>query len=106
MSWSPDGSTFLIATSHPNPRLGDVNKSFVVGNDGVEIQRLSNSYAAWSPDGKRLASVWWRGRIPHDTENSMSVGGVWLYTVAPDGSDRRDLVAIGDDGEPMAVNPK
>ena len=106
VSWSPDGSTFLIATSHPNPRLGEVNKSFVIGNDGVEIHRLSNSYAAWSPDGKRLASVWWRGRIPHDTENSMLVGDVWLYTVAPDGSDRRDLVAIGDDGEPMAANPK
>ena len=104
VSWSPDGSAFLIVASHPSSKFGDVDKSFVIGNDGAEIQRLSNSYAAWSPDGKRLASVWWRGRIPHDSENSTPVGDVWLYTVAPDGSDRRDLVIIGDDGEPRAAD--
>ena len=93
VSWSPSGSGFIVTTSYSG--------AFVIGSDGSELQRLRKSYAEWSPDGKRIAVVAWSGHVGYTL-----AGNFWLYTIAPDGSDRRDLVIIGDDGEPRAANPK
>ena len=95
ISWSPDGSNFLI--------LGSKGGA-VINDKGELLHRLPHSHAAWSPDGGRIAAVAWTSKGYGDAEDSP--GDVWLYTVDPYGSDRRDLVVIGDDGEPMAANPK
>jgi Tol biopolymer transport system component len=48
----------------------------------------------WSPDGSRVVFV--SSRRPPDSEP----GGMWLWTMAPDGSDLRPLV-----GSPSSVHP-
>ena len=95
VSWSPSGSGFIVTTSH--------NGAVVIGNDGSALQRL-RGYAEWSPDGERIAVMAWYGDAGYT--RTRPPDNIWLYTVAPDGSDRRDLVIIGDDGEPRAANPK
>ena len=101
VSWSPDGSAFIINIVNPYRPDPAVARMMVVKDDGELLTTAPLSYGEWSPDGKRLAAMQWRGwqsiRIPK--------GQALLYTVAPDGSDRRDLVIIGDDGEPRAANP-
>ena len=100
VSWSPGDLGFIVATLNGGPRA----EVFVIGNDGSALQRIENRYAEWSPDGTRIAVVAWYGYVGYTRTKPLD--NVWLYTVAPDGSDRRDLVIIGDDGEPMAANPK
>ena len=100
VSWSPGDLGFIVTTLQGGPGT----EVFVIGNDGSEFQRLENSYAEWSPDGTRIAVVAWYGYVGYT--RTKPTDNVWLYTVAPDGSDRRDLVIIGDDGEPRAANPK
>ena len=97
VSWSPSDSGFIAATYSPYP------EALVIGHDGSVIQRFVESYAEWSVDGERIAVVAWFGHVGYT--RAKPPGNVWLYTVAPDGSDRRDLVTIGDDGEPRAANP-
>ena len=97
VSWSPSDSGFIVATYSPYP------EAFVIGHDGSVIQRFVESYAEWSADGERIAVVAWFGHVGYT--RAKPPGNVWLYTVDPDGSDRRELVIIGDDGEPRAANP-
>ena len=99
VSWSPGNLGFIVTTLKGGPRA----EAFVIGSDGSELQRLKNSYAEWSPDGTKIAVVAWYGYTGYT--RTKPPGNVWLYTIAPDGSDRRDLVIIGDDGEPRAANP-
>lgn len=102
ISWSPDVSAFIINITNPYQMYPEVARMMVVKDDGDILMTKPLSYGEWSPDGKRVAVKQWAGwqtrRVPK--------GQALLYTVAPDGSDRRDLVAIGDNGEPKAANPK
>ena len=75
VSWSPDGSRILVAK----------DKVLHVGNaDGSNLRRVGlGSRSAWSPDGSRIAAV------TFEEDGSRAL----LYTMAPDGSDVRFLVA-------------
>ena len=84
-SWSPDGSKILFG-------------AYVVRPDGSGLRQLglagygrpTESFQSWSPDGSRIA-VLEPGRV--------------LYTVAPDGRDKRMLVRRWPDGQFRAENP-
>ena len=95
ISWSPDGSAFLVLGSHGGA---------VIGDDGAVLHRFPHSHAAWSPDGKRIAALAFTSHRSGELEDSP--GDVWLYTFAPDASDRRDLVVFGDYGALLPANPK
>ncbi len=79
-SWAPDGSRVAFASNRGNRReiwVVDVRTEAVTQvtqGDGRKAQ------PAWSPDGRRIAFALWHPR-------SMPV----LATVAPDGSDQREL---------------
>ena len=99
VSWSPRGSEFLVMGSARGSVYG-----VVIGNDGTKLHEFDKGYAKWSPDGDRIAVVWHRGAMRDEPEQ----GEVLLYTIAPDGSDRRDLVIASQDYErlPKAANPR
>ena len=83
VAWSPDGSRILYACG------GWV---CVVSLDGSAVGRSPLSLGAkpmaatWSPDGSRIAVV------RHELPNPNRPQQVTLYTIAPDGSDVRNLV--------------
>jgi Tol biopolymer transport system component len=65
---------------------------YVIDADGTDLQQITdegeNRWPTWSPDGSRIAFV--------------RDGG--LYTMAPDGSDVRELEGVRPEG-PIAWNP-
>ena len=74
-SWSPDGSRIAYATT------GTRSKIFVMNADGSNVVQLTDnewadSLPRWSPDGQRIAFL------------GSPLGWSWIFTVAPDGSDR------------------
>lgn len=74
-SWSPDGTRILYAT------MGSSSRIFVMNADGSNVFQLTNndwadSVPRWSPDGSRIAFL------------GSPLGWSWIFTVAPDGSDR------------------
>ena len=92
LSWSPDGSQIMVSDGY-----GTV---YLVQADGTDVRLFSDVdaseirgglFAAWSPDGSRIAVV-----VPESS-------GVVLATVAPDGSDAKALVRRGENGELEAV---
>ena len=80
VSWSPDGSEIRFLAYAPNFGLHSIRA------DGTDFQTLQNGIDAdsvgWSRDGSRIAVY----RAPQSEKS------VVLYTSAPDGSDRRDLI--------------
>lgn len=80
VSWSPDGSEIRFLAYAPNLGLRSIRA------DGTGFRTLQDSIDAdsvgWSRSGSRIAVH----RAPQGEES------VVLYTSAPDGSDRRDLV--------------
>ena len=85
VSWSPDGSAFYAIT--------DELELYVIEADGRGLRQVSlgtssndtgQTLVAWSPDGRRIAVY-----IPGPRANGIYVRSQ-LYTVAPDGTDRRD----------------
>ena len=95
VSWSPDGKQILYSCD-----LGacvvDIESGVVTGLvEGVYEKWGDEPYiAAWSPDGARIAIYTPGG---HRVE-------LQLYTVAPDGTDRRDLIRLDSDGNLMPAN--
>lgn len=97
MSWSPDGAQLLYSC--------DAGVC-VVNLEDRQVTELENSqrvwpgpyFAAWSPDGGRIAVY-----KPGDLFGS--VYPTQLYIVAPDGTDRRHLIRLDDDGNLMPANP-
>ena len=81
--WSPNGSEllFLSGTAH------------LVRPDGTGLRSLleGGSWAAWSPDGSRIAFY---------------QPGHMIYTVSRDGTDLRVLVKRDDTGKLIALNPE
>ena len=80
VDWSPNGRQLLFTFR---------NSLYVVDEDGSDLRYIGEGvYAAWSPNGSRIASV------VFDADGSHAM----LYTMAPDGSDARVLVRREDDG--------
>ena len=93
LAWSPDGSELLIVSDQ------QVSIFQADGTDlrSIDIPGQRKAWwhrVAWSPDGSRIA-VYVQGR--NTTPQ--------LYTVAPDGTDRRDLIAFDADGNLVPANP-
>ena len=98
--WAPDGSEILIVTEL---------RLFFVEPDGSNLRTLepplpnpnhnSNSgiIAAWSPDSTRIAFY-----VPLDEESNVRPQ---IYTIARDGTDRRDLIHVDVDGNLVPANP-
>ena len=96
VAWSPDGTQLLYSC--------DVGVCVVNIENGQVIEledRLGGwpgpHFAAWSPDGARIAiympANYYGGEL------------VELFTVAPDGTDRRDLIRADRDGNLVPANP-
>jgi len=86
-SWSPDGSRIAFLSD----RLGKP-QIFVMNADGSKPSRLTTSGAynvspAWSPKGDRILYC-------------RQQGGFQIYSIAPDGSDDRQLTESGSNEHP------
>ena len=122
-SWSPDGSEILFG-------LGN-GYIYVANADGGGYRQVGEGfYVSWSLDGSRIAVADPRGD-PSDaflggdlrlfgtaSQGGVRLGGTervrdpatywthdYLWTVAPDGSDRRVLVRRDKEGALVAANP-
>ncbi len=92
---SPDGSELLIVSGE---------QALIVQADGTGLRSFEFAghpeawrQVAWSPDGSRIAvfvSRRFSNREPPQ-----------LYTIARDGTDRRDLIRLDDDGNLAPANP-
>ena len=97
MSWSPDGNQLLFSC--------DAGVC-VVNVEDRQVTELENKqwawpgpyFAAWSPDGSRIA-------VYTPAALFDSVSPTQLYTVARDGTDRRDLIRLDEDGNLAPANP-
>ena len=96
VSWSPDGSMLLIVSAH---------QIFVIHTDGTDLHRFdiiehrnAKRLAAWSPDSSRIAVY-----MPGVTYNNSRVP-FQLFVVVRDGTDRRDLIRLDDDGNLVPAN--
>lgn len=123
VSWSPDGSEVLFG-------LGDGHLYVAQADGGGYHQVGEGSYASWSPDGSRIAVADpLGGRAASYLDNGGRIAGTvlfyglrldgteqlrdpensiphdYLWTIAPDGSDRRVLVRRDEEGALVAVNP-
>ena len=96
LSWTPDGRALRFTAF-----LGDNAYAYAlyqVFTDGLGLTEIAKvekgSSIAWSLDGSRVAVV--HGRIGSSRDGL-------VYTMAPDGSDKRTIVVEGPDG-PAAAN--
>jgi Tol biopolymer transport system component len=84
-SWSPSGRQLVSAAT---PRPGVPNGLYIMDADGAKAHRITPTsreaqYAAWSPDGKRIAFTY------------VVDGGFDLFTVRPDGTGLHRLTHDG-----------
>ena len=90
--WSPDGTELLFTLLPSAPRrIGEV---FVANADGFGQQGVgTGNYAAWSPDGSRIAVF-----------KNVGPGGHIVYTMTPDGSDVHNLVLRDSSNRPVLAD--
>ena len=90
--WSPDGSEILILAG---------GMLYFIQPDGGSLRTLTQSenytLAAWSPDSARIAIY-----DPGPYNESVPPH---LFTIARDGTDRRDLITLDADGNLAPANP-
>ena len=100
LSWVPGGSEITFVGTR-NSLTEDGSYTAISGygihavkEDGSDFRTIaelplwSNNVVVWSPDGSRIALM------KPDAEG-IDNSGILLYTLAADGSDRRDLVRVG-----------
>ena len=96
VAWSPDG-TQLLYSCDVGICLVNVEDGEVTEMEGIGRDWPGPHFAAWSPDGARIAiympANYYGGEL------------VELFTVAPDGTDRRDLIRADRDGNLVPANP-
>ena len=90
LEWSPDGENILVSSTTKRPGgWGFIGKVIVARADASAARSVTEqgTYAAWSPDGLKLAVL--GGYRPYGIP---SYNVVRLSTTSPDGSDYRLLV--------------
>ena len=97
VSWSPDGTHILYTCDFGACVINLDEGSVVRYVQGLKQTTESYYISAWSPDGSRIA-IYTPGAIPSDVPAQ-------LFTVARDGTDRRDLIRLDDDGNLVPANP-
>ena len=87
--WSPNGNDILFTLSEvPTTFVG--SRVYIADADGGGYRQVGKgSFASWSADGSKIAVI--------------DFSDVYLYTVAPDGSDVLVLVRREDDGDLKAA---
>jgi dipeptidyl aminopeptidase/acylaminoacyl peptidase len=106
IDWSPDGSEIVCVSSRePEPDIFYNPDLFAVRVSDGRLRRITATESAeyqprWSPDGKRVVFLGTRRGLT-DLETTMEDTHVW--TVAADGSDRRELGAAIDNRQASAV---
>lgn len=99
-SWSPDGTTLTFEIIHWDPTDTFLDRSVIatVPTAGGEVTQLTDgplfaSHPDWSPDGTKIAFN------TYDTGNMHGISEPSnVYTIAPDGSDLRQLSTASTDG--------
>lgn len=97
MSWSPDGAQLLFSCD-AGVCVVNLEDGQVTGLENPQEAWPGPYFAAWSPDGGRIA-------VYTPAALSESVSPTQLYTVARDGTDRRDLIRLDADGNLAPANP-
>ena len=97
LAWSPDGRQILYSCLDAAACIIDLASGEVVLIESEIAFLVTTHAAAWSPDGTRVAIFTPGGEDPPQ-----------LYTVAADGADgtdRRHLIRLDDDGNLVPANP-
>ena len=97
LSWSPDGTQILYTCDFGACVVNVGNSEVTVLVEGTTKWDEETYIAAWSPDGTRIALY-----VPGNDYYSITSQ---LYTVARDGTDRRDLITLDADGNLAPANP-
>lgn len=100
--WSPDGTRLVFWRGDASSERGDT-AVFTIGADGTGLRQLTDTALVagdpdYSPDGTRILF----GTHPLLQYRS---GQSELFTMAPDGSDQRQLTHFGPSG-PRATQPR
>ena len=102
--WSPDGLEILAVSDYrlyffqPDGNgLSTVEMALDPVLLAAGLRSNSGLMAAWSPDSARIAFY-----VPRDERDFAEFQ---LYTLARDGTDRRDLVTLDEDGNLAPANP-
>ena len=93
LAWSPDGTQILYSCLDAAACIIDLASGEVVLIESEIAWLVTPHAAAWSPDGTRVA-IFTPGDVPPPQ----------LYTVATDGTDRRHLIRVDDDGNLAPAN--
>ena len=94
LAWSPDGRQILYTCLDAAACIIDLASGEVVLIESEIAFLITRHAAAWSPDGTRVAIFTAGGEDPPQ-----------LFTVAADGTDRRHLIRVDDDGNLVPANP-
>ncbi len=94
LAWSPDGTQILYSCEDGAACVIELASGEVVLIESEIAWLVTPHAAAWSPDGTRVA-IFTPGDVPPPQ----------LYTVAADGTDRRHLIRVDDDGNLVPANP-
>lgn len=96
LKWSPDGTHILYSC---DSAICVVNVEDGQVTELIEEARVFDApyLAVWSPDGSRIAIY-----TPYNLRDDILPQ---LYTVARDGTDRRDLIRLDDNANLVPANP-
>ena len=88
LSLSPDGSRLAFVVEESRARFSQ-QVLFVVGVNGSGATRLAEETGppAWSPDGHRIAYIYWKTYSPSEEL-------VGLFTINADGTDPREIIKV------------